>query len=313
MKAVYFWTYLFSDIVSLIYSFLVIYFLLTDRVLRRALNNHINIVLLIIGISCELTEIPWTLYSDYNHRPLIQSHLFYSFWTLAASPLYALHVELFAWATMERHILIFHHSWVSTRKKRFLVHYLPMSAIIIYYLIYYGLIFFDAFCVDSFEAFLATGFHIPCAFDRTVSGVWDLMFHQVVPILIIIVFSIALIVRVVLQKNRLRRGANWRKNRKMTVQLLSIATTYIIFNSPWVMTALAFQNGLSTNVALVVWSYTSFLSSFLIFLFPFVCCLSLSELRNKFKTNLLRGRQPPRRIFQATYPVASIRAAETNM
>ena len=188
----------------------------------------------------------------------IRLHTFYSFWTFIAQPLYALQIELFAWATIERHI-----QWVSTSKKRFFVHYLPVGIISTYYLVYYGLVFFGAICFDSFDTFFAIGFHIPCAFDHTILGVWDLLFHQVFPLLIIVLFSIALIVRTVLQKRRLHQGVNWRKHRKMITQLLSISTIYIMFNSPWVFSALAFQYGLPLNITLNVFSYTSFVAPML--------------------------------------------------
>jgi hypothetical protein len=306
-----FWAYLFSDIFSLLCSFFTLHFLLTDRTLRQALNNHIRIVLLIIGLIYELTNIPWTLYSDYNHRPLIRSNLFYSFWTYIAQALYALQIELFAWATIERHILIFHDQWVSTSKKRFFVHYFPIGVISIYYIIYYGLVYFGAICVNSFDAFLTIGFNIPCAFDHTILGVWDLMFHQIVPLLIIVSFSIALIVRKILQKNRLRQGVNWRKHRKMIVQLLSISTIYVIFNSPWVLVAFAFQHGLPQNIVLAAFSYTSFLNPYVIFLFPFICCLALPELRKKFKINILCRRRP-RRVTQGAFAGTREIVAGTN-
>ena len=309
LQTVRFWAYLFSDILSLICYFFVIYFFLTDRTLRRALNNHIIIVLLIIGLIYELTYIPLSLYSDYNRVPLIRSNVFYSFWTFANYVLYALQIGLFAWATIERHILIFHDQWVSTSTKRFFVHYLPIAAIIVYYLIYYGLVYFGVFCVNSFEGFLAIGFHIPCAFDRTILGVWDIMFHLVTPMLIILLFSIALIARAIFRKNRLRRRLSWPRHRKMTIKLLFISAIYLVFTTPWITITVAFQYGLPQNIALIALAYTSFLSTYVIFLFPFVCCLSLPKLRKKIKENLLCCRRP-RQNARTAFPVARAAAQE---
>ncbi|CAF2108764.1 unnamed protein product [Rotaria magnacalcarata] len=73
-QTVRFWTYLFFDISSLICTFLDLYYLLVDRKLRRALNNHVIIVLLIVGCIDELTNITWTLYNDHNGTPLIKSY-----------------------------------------------------------------------------------------------------------------------------------------------------------------------------------------------------------------------------------------------
>jgi hypothetical protein len=257
-QSIRFWVYLFSNLFSLIFSFFALHFLLTDRTLRRALHNHIIIVLLIVGLIFELTNIPWTLYNDYNHAPLIRSKIFYQFWNFLNYPLIALQLGLFAWANIERHILIFHDQWVSTPRKRFFLHYLPIVAIIIYYFIYYSIVFFAPICEQSFDVFLAGDTYIPCAFDHTVLGVWDLSFHQVTPILIIIFFSTALLVRSVWQKNRLHQRVNWRKYRKMIIQLLSFSTIYVIFGALNVFIIFAYQFGLPTNIAIPGLAYTVF-------------------------------------------------------
>ncbi|CAF3405794.1 unnamed protein product, partial [Rotaria socialis] len=286
-QTVRFWTYLFFDISSLICTFLDLYYLLVDRKLRRALNNHVIIVLLIVGCIDELTNITWTLYNDHNGTPLIKSYTFYSFWAFINLGFNSLQVELFAWATIERHILIFHSHWIGTKAKRFFLHYFPIGAIVIYYLIYYSFVFFYPFCESSFEVFLAGGFHIPCVFDHTVLGMWDLIVHQFLPTVIIVLFSMALLIRAILQKNRLRQGVHWRKHKKMITQLLSISAVYVIFNVPWVLVIFAYQYGLPTDIATVALMYTGFLYYFVIFLFPFVYCLSLSELRSKMAEKLL--------------------------
>lgn len=294
-----FWTFLFFNVFSLIFTFFDLYYLLTDRTLRRALNNHVIIVLLIVGLIDELTNIPWTLYNDHNRSPLIKSYVFYSIWTYINLGFNALQVELFAWATIERHILIFHSQWLATRNKRFFLHYFPIAAIIIYYLIYFSFVFFYPFCQSSFIAFLDGSFHIPCVFSHTVFGVYDLVIHQFLPTIIIVFFSMALLIRVIVQKNRLRGGVQWRKHKKMIIQLLSISTVYIIFNVPWVMVIFAYQNGLPDDVAEFALTYAGFLYYFVIFLFPFVCCLSLSELRSKAEEKLLFWR-PTRRVGPTT-------------
>ncbi|CAF2432234.1 unnamed protein product [Rotaria sp. Silwood2] len=299
VQTVRFWIYLFFNIFSLICTFFDLYYLLADRTLRRALNNHVIIVLLIVGLIDELTNIPWTLYNDHNRVPVIKSYIFYCFWSFINLGFNSLQVELFAWATIERHILIFHNHWIATKSKRFFLHYFPIGAIIIYYLIYYSFVFFYPFCESSFDAFLSGSFHIPCVFDHTVLGMWDLIVHQFLPTVIIVFFSMALIIRAILKKNRLRQGVRWRKYKKMITQLLSISAIYIIFNVPWVVVIFAYQYGLPEDIAKVALIYTGFLYYFVIFLFPFVCCLSLSELRSKVKEKLLFWR-PARQVGPTT-------------
>jgi hypothetical protein len=296
-----FWIYLFSDILSLTCTLFTLYFILFDRKLRRSLNNHIIIVLLFLGLLYELTDIPWILRNDHYDTPWLASPVFYLFWVFFDYAFYSLQIALFAWATIERHILVFHDQLVSTRKKRLFVHYFPIGGIIIYYIVYYSIVHFAPKCENSFDDFLAGGVFIPCAFDRTILGIWDLIVHQVVPTLIIIILCIALIVRVILQKTRMHQQVHWRKHRKMIIQLLSISTIYMIFNSPWALIIFAYQYGLPDNIASIALMYTGFLSYFVIFLFPFVSCLSLPELRIKIKQKVFCRREQ-RRIGHTTGP-----------
>ena len=281
-----FWAFLFANIFSLLSGFFDLYYLLSDASLRQALHNYVVIILLWLGIFYESTNIVWILYNDRNSRPLFRATLFYQFWTYINYTFFSIALELFAWATIERHILIFHHSWLSTKRRRFVIHYFPPILIIVYYLIYLAFVHFYPFCVSDFQDFLNGGIHIPCVFYRTILGLWDLNFHQVFPTLIILIFSIGLIVRTVSQRNKLTHNIQWKKYRKMILQLLSISALYITCNGPWVLVIFVFQFGLSPTITAVALMYTGFLYYYVIFLFPFVCCLSLPELRNKLRAKV---------------------------
>jgi hypothetical protein len=60
-NTVKFWSYLTILIPSIVCSLFAIYHLLSDRTLRRSLNNHVIIVLLIIGLVPQVTDYPWLL------------------------------------------------------------------------------------------------------------------------------------------------------------------------------------------------------------------------------------------------------------
>ena len=279
--SVRFWTYLVANVLSLICSIFVLYYLLVDRALRRALHNHIIIVLLILGFIYELTNIVWILHYSRTGMPMFTSPAFYIFWVFEDYAFYCIQIGLFAWATVERHILIFHDRWLSTSRRRLFVHYVPIGVIIVYDLVYYSIIHFAPFCENSFDSFLAGGIFIPCLFNQTFLGSWDLIVHQLVPTLVIVLSSAGLIGRVIQQKRRLNQPVNWRKHRKMTIQLLSIASIYVIFNCPWAFLIFGFQYGLPESVVGVPLVYAAYLYYYVIFLFPFACFGSLPELRSK--------------------------------
>ena len=288
--SVRFWSYLFSNIASLLCTLFVLYHFLWDSTLRRAIHNHIIIIILIIGFIYEITNIPWILYASHTGRPLITSTTFYLIWVFIDYAFYSIQVALFAWAAMERHILIFHDRWLATRRRRFFVHYLPIATIIIYCVIFYCLIYFGSFCENSFESFEAGGVYIPCVFIKTFLGTWDLLVHQVIPTFLILIFSVALVVRVLWQKRRFHQQMQWRKIRKMTIQLISIVVLYLLFNGPWTFVIFAYQYGLREDIALIAMSYTIYFYYYVIFLLPFVCCGFLPELRKKVK-ECFRGRR----------------------
>lgn len=279
--SVRFWSYLVFDILSIICSLFALFYLLADRKLRRALHNHIIIVLLFIGLIYEVTNISWILYFNYTGVPMFSTITFYLIWVFVDYAFYSAQIALFAWATIERHILIFHNQWISTKMKRLLLHYTPIGAIPTYCFIYYCVVYFAPVCQNSFDSFIGGGIYIPCTFDRTFLGSWDLIVHQVVPTLIIVFFSVGLIVRVILQKRRLNQAVSWRKHRKMMIQLISISCVYVVFNFPWTFLVFAFQYGLPGEVAHVPLLYAGYLYYYVIFVFPFACCGSLPELRQQ--------------------------------
>ncbi len=285
--AVRFWTYLTADILSVNCTLFVLYYLLFDRTLRHALHNHVIIVLLIIGLINELTSIPWNLYRYQSGVPLIKSRLFYLSTFFFDYGFFTTQVILFAWATIQRHILVFHDQWLSTKKKRFFFHYLPIISILIYCFVYYFVITFVPFCRNTFVSFLAGGHIIPCVYGNKVLAAWDLLVHQLFSTLIIVIFSIALIIRVLRQKQKMNRPILWQKHRKMTIQLVSISVLYLTFNSPWTLILFASQYGLPVNVARVYTFYGLYVRTYVVFLFPFACFASSSELQDKFKKRFL--------------------------
>jgi hypothetical protein len=294
-----FWSYLVFDILSILASLFVLYHILFNRSLRCSLHNHVIVVLLFIGLFYELTNIPWILHAIHTGAPMFPTTGFYLTWAFVDYAFYSIQITLFAWATIERHILIFHARWISTKKRRLYIHYAPLAVIPIYSFIYYSLIYFGPFCENSFDSFVAGGIYIPCMFSRTFLGSWDLIVHQFIPTLIIIVFSFMLIARVIWQKRRLNQPLVWRRHRKMMIQLISISCVYIIFNCPWTFLIFAFQYGLPPELANVPLLYAGYLYYYIFFIFPFVCCGSLAELRHKF-LNIFFPRFIKRRIGPTT-------------
>jgi hypothetical protein len=113
-----------------------------------------------------------------------------------------------------------------------------------------------------------------------------------IPTVIVVVFSIALFVRVLHQKARLRRRIQWQKQRKMAIQLLSIAVVYQVFSFPWAFLMFCQLIKVPVDVDGRAFTVAYFLPYYLISFFPFVCCGTLPELGKKLKKILFCQRRP---------------------
>lgn len=286
-----FWTYLIMLIPSMLCSIFALYHLLFDRTLRNSLNNHIIIIFLILDFLCELTVFPWALHYFHVEGVWERSFVFCSIWAFLDWTFYMIQTFVLAWGAIERHILIFHHGYVATRKKRFFFHYLPPFILISYCIIFYISINFLSPCENYYsnDYMLCVAF---CIYDNVEYFKWDTVAHQLVPALIIIIFSIGLLVRVIAHKIRIHQPVQWRKYQKMTVQLLSIVLIYCIFYLPYACFMILLFCGyeLDQNVSSTL-GYTTYMLPLLL---PFCCMLTLPELGKRMRKFQCFARRPRR-------------------
>jgi hypothetical protein len=234
----------------------------------------------------------------YQHDDLWErSPIFCTIWGFLDWPMYLIQTIIFAWTTIERHILIFHDKWISTKWKRFFLHYLPLIILLLYCLIFYIIVYFFPFCENIYFNFDMICIY-PCFTDNYQLYMWETIAHQLFPILIIVLFTMALLLRILYQKYRMHRPIQWRKHRKMTIQVLSISLLYLIFSFPFVLVTLMYLCGLLYSVYGDFLPYASFFSYFIILFFPFVCVLSLPELQVKIK-RFFHLQRPARTVHPA--------------
>jgi len=218
----------------------------------------------------------------YSHDNIWQrSVIFCLIWGFIDGAVYTLQLLLFAWATIERHILIFHDRLL-TKKKRFLVHHLPLIVIILYWFIFYTYVYFYPPCKNIFNNSQMVCVTI-CLFKSFPFHAFETLFNNILPSLTIVIFSVALFVRIVRQKHRIQQHIHWRKYRKMTIQLLSISVLYLLITTPWAIITFLRICRLSPDIGVIFESYAVFISYYIVLLFPFVALLSLPELRIKLK------------------------------
>ncbi|CAF3970549.1 unnamed protein product [Rotaria sp. Silwood2] len=126
-----FWMYLISNCASIVCSFFVLYYLLFKQTLRRALNNHVVIIIIVVNLITEVTDIPRILFRMCFEVVLLPIPFFCQLWQFIDAVSYTGAVKLVAWASIERHILIFNEGWMLTLKNRIRFHYMPITIITI--------------------------------------------------------------------------------------------------------------------------------------------------------------------------------------
>ncbi|CAF4872638.1 unnamed protein product [Rotaria sp. Silwood1] len=125
-----------------------------------------------------------------------------------------------------------------------------------------------------------------CAYDSTTYSMFEFITGGITNAIIIAIFSMILIIRLIKQKHRLNQQLNWRKHRKMTIQLLSIVLLFYIFYLPSVIIGILFNCGVPYSNLEYLLVYGQFFSYYINFLLPFVCAGTLPHLRKKIKNTL---------------------------
>jgi hypothetical protein len=240
-----FWSLLIFGIPSLICSLFIFYRYLSDSTQRHAIHNHTILIIVLTNIILIFTDFSWML--DSLRRPghvLSATPAFCMIWWFFDFTLYNTQTVILAWASIERHILIFHSHLVSTTKKKFYYHYLPLIILLFYLVCYHIGIIFIPPCNNEFEFHLVECGANPCFLNIKILALWDSLIHSLIPTFIIAIFSLALIYRVIAQKNRVRQPIQWRKHRRMSIQLLSLSSVYLFLNFPLaiIMLVQLFQN-----------------------------------------------------------------------
>jgi hypothetical protein len=274
-RSIRFWLLLLADIPSVICTIFILFHMFTDRVLRRALQNHVIAALLISGMAIQLIDIPFYLtFIRFNHIwPQTQTACF--IWWYADVGICFTSVVILAWASIERHILVFHDNWVSTRKKRFLIHYLSLFTVIGYPLCFYLLALLLYPCNHSTIDYSLPWCHYsPCYYNNSWLHLWDIVMNRLLPSVFITTCNIGLLCRVLWYKHyRFRRPIVWRKHRKMIIQLVSVAAVYLLFGFPLFIVQICTTSNVQLNPQIHFYLY--FFSFLTILAVPFVCLASL--------------------------------------
>lgn len=195
-----------------------------------------------------------------------------------------------AFASVERYLFIFHGRLID--RHPILCRYTPICLCFLYPIgFFFGVMFFMP-CTHRFiySAFICSGgcfLYIP--FWNAMNWVGNVS----LPVCLIVAVNMVLICRTVYQKTKMKRSHVWSKNRKMVLQLVSVASIYCLAWFPSVMLILivTFPPPHTDTASLFsIFQNTLFLTYVVPLLYPFVCLVGQPLILRKIKRRLQRHR-----------------------
>jgi len=281
-RTLHFSLFLISDVFAFISSVFVFYHLVADRQLRNALHNHVLIIILLLIFAFELIDIPLHLQFLITGTVRPAQPILCLFWWFIDWGFYYTIAVLLVFASIERHIVIFHSQLIATKRKRLIFHYFPLVVIILFMITFYSLAIFAPICESTFDYTVdLCGTHACYGTIPFFIAVEQIGFGAISSCLIAI-FNMALVIRVVRQKYRIHRSVQWKKQRKLALQMIALSLLFLIFSLPLTIIYLVRLFG-PPDWATEVLPIFFFLSYYAVLLLPYVCLGNLPDLWKKLK------------------------------
>ncbi|CAF1542826.1 unnamed protein product [Adineta ricciae] len=251
-------------------------------------TDHTILAILIFGLPIQFIDI--NFYLAFYHNGIVQpsTHSICLLWWFTDLCFYTGGIILMAWLAIERHIIIFHDRWLSTRSGRLLFHYLPLIILVTYSLLFYIIVIFFPPCEDTYDYTLPVCNASPCYQSYGIFTMWELIVNGSIPIFLEGIASVGLIIRVQVQRRRLYQSAQWGKQRRMIIQLFLVSGLNMSFNLPIYFIPILRLCGLPPDFGLQAELYFFFLGYFVIFLFPFASLCQYPQLRKVIKTRIFQ-------------------------
>ncbi|CAF3737365.1 unnamed protein product [Rotaria socialis] len=278
---VQFWTYLVFEIPSLFCNLYLLYYLTFNQRLRSQLQNHVIMILLFLCLIILVVDNSFYLDGfriDHGNSFPFSIEVCLLWWFIDYGFYGAITIYL-TWASFERHILVFYRrQLLNTKRKIFFIHYLPLIIISLYLIGFYiGVIFFPP-CQNIFYSNELECGSYPCYQDITWLNTWDYFVNGVLCNILEALFSIALLLRAIWRRFMSTRHFQWKKYRKMIIQLLSISALSLSINLPQALIVFLQSQPNMSNFGSTIEPYLFYLTTYVVLFLPFICLGVLPEL-----------------------------------
>jgi hypothetical protein len=209
------------------------------------------------------------------------SNAYCVWWTWYEFSVNTIGLFLMAWISIERHLLIFRPpAMFEVSWNKWIFHFIPIILCLIWTPIFYlVIVVISPFCTTVWDFdFVNCG--TPCYFFANFFGQFDFIFNIAVPNVIIMLANVTLIIRVIYQKISRHQAVNWRRHRKMVLQLWIVSSLYMAFWLPMTITQLI-QITVMPSFMIDQLETILFVVYFIPLLLPIICLSTQPELVKK--------------------------------
>lgn len=257
-----------------------------QTLIKQALRNHVLLILVILSLLYMTLDLPFSINSYRLGFDQPRDKSFCLWWYFLDYTLIIASIFLTAIASVQRHILIFHAHWFYSKRVKYLLHFLPIFLCLIYPILFYlsTIIFYPCEQSDDNESLYCSQ---PCYTDSFALFNFDWIINTALPLLTIMFANFTLIIRVIRSMRKIRRrrqSLTWKRQRKLTLQLLSLSYIYVLGWAPSTIVSII-QSFAQPNLLedIPQLEYCDFLTFFVCPLQSLICVLSLPELRKSVK------------------------------
>ena len=240
------------------------------RQLRESFFHHVILLLLIVSFLFLIIALPLTQVYLYTSHVYPDTNTFCSLWNGIHYSLNIVNLFLMAFASIERNWLIFHPWMTRSVMGKICLHYGPLLFCSTYPpLFYFGIIFIHE--CDSLYDCTQLLCLWPCFFYEQIWADIDMFVNNLAPLLTIPIFCSIIYIRVFIQKRAMKQKAfQWRRDKKMIVQLLAVSGLYVTMWMPLQLLGLVNARWLPYFLVQEQVDYLFLLPYMIHFLYPFI-------------------------------------------
>ncbi|CAF3413521.1 unnamed protein product [Rotaria socialis] len=217
------------QIPAIIISLLIFVFFINHRTTLNALQNQALLLLLIVGFVELTADLPMPIRYYYLGYVTPATPGYCNWWTFFEYSIHLISELLMATISIQRHALIFSANLFRSRLNLYVLYYAPLAICVTYPFIFYIFIILISPCDGTqwdYTSNLCGYANCYLLYNRFL-GMYDWAANNGSPAIIIMLANFALVLRVIRHKRRQQGGYSWKKQRRMTLQLVFISSLYL--------------------------------------------------------------------------------------